>query len=56
MRWTTSGFALIVILAAPLALRAQAIAKSTNEVGVDVNGPVIGNGSCYGGSGVHAPN
>ena len=38
------------------ALRAQAIAKSTNEVGVDVNGPVIGNGSYYGGSGVHAPN
>ena len=34
----------------------QWIAKSTNEVGVDVNGPVIGNGSYYGGSGVHAPN
>ena len=34
----------------------QWVAKSTNEVGVDVNGPVIGNGSYYGGSGVHAPN
>lgn len=33
MCWTTSGFALIAIPAAPLALRDQAIAKSTNEVG-----------------------
>ena len=34
----------------------QSVARSTNEVGVDVNGPIIGNGSYYGGSGVHPPN
>jgi len=34
----------------------QWVARATNEVGVDVNGPVIGNGSYYGGNGVHAPN
>lgn len=34
----------------------QWIARKSNEVGVDVNGPVIGDGSYYGGNGVHAPN
>ncbi len=34
----------------------QYVAKKSNEVGLDANGPVIGGNSHYGGNGVHAPN
>jgi hypothetical protein len=34
----------------------QRIGTSDNDIGVDVNGPVIGGGRDYGGQGVHAPN
>lgn len=34
----------------------QWISAKDNEIGVDVNGPVVGGGRDYGGPGVHAPN
>lgn len=34
----------------------QRLSRTENDIGVDVNGPVIGGGRDYGGPGVHAPN